>query len=54
MWARDKRSCVALPVLRLRVRHSAALGHRVALAGSVVVIAAGAYWFVQRVFFPVI
>jgi len=35
-------------------RHSAALGHRVALAGSVVVIAAGAYWFVQRVFFPVI
>ena len=35
-------------------RHNAALGHRVALAGSVVVIAAGAYWFVQRVFFPVI
>jgi hypothetical protein len=35
-------------------RHNAALGHRVALAGSVVVIAAGAYWFVQRVFFPAI
>lgn len=35
-------------------RRSAAWGQRVALAGSVVVIAAGAYWFVQRVFFPVI
>jgi hydrogenase/urease accessory protein HupE len=29
------------------------LGSRVAFAGSVVVIAAGTYWFVQRVFFPV-
>jgi hydrogenase/urease accessory protein HupE len=28
-------------------------GQRVAYAGSLVVIAAGAYWFVQRVFFPV-
>ena len=28
-------------------------GYRVARAGSVVVIAAGTYWFVQRVFFPV-
>jgi hydrogenase/urease accessory protein HupE len=35
-------------------RRSAWLGHRVALAGSVVVIAAGAYWFVQRVFFPAV
>jgi len=26
-------------------------GRRLALAGSVVVIAAGAFWFVQRVFF---
>jgi hypothetical protein len=25
---------------------------RVELAGSVVVIAAGTYWFVERVFFP--
>jgi hydrogenase/urease accessory protein HupE len=32
-------------------RRSAALGARVAFAGSVVVIAAGTYWFVQRVFF---
>jgi len=28
-------------------------GARVAFAGSIVVIAAGTYWFVQRVFFPV-
>jgi hydrogenase/urease accessory protein HupE len=34
-------------------RRSAFVGARVAMAGSVVVIAAGAYWFVQRVFFPV-
>ncbi|HET9360462.1 MAG TPA: HupE/UreJ family protein [Vicinamibacterales bacterium] len=33
-------------------RKSLVLGSRVAVAGSVVVIAAGAYWFVQRVFFP--
>jgi len=33
-------------------RRSAFAGARVAMAGSVVVIAAGAYWFVQRVFFP--
>jgi hypothetical protein len=32
-------------------RHSAVLGSRVAWAGSIVVIAAGAYWFVERVFF---
>jgi hypothetical protein len=29
-----------------------ALGQRVALAGSVAVIVAGAFWFVERVFFP--
>jgi hydrogenase/urease accessory protein HupE len=29
-------------------------GSRVAFAGSIVVIAAGTYWFVQRVFFPVV
>jgi hypothetical protein len=33
-------------------RRSLLLGNRVAFAGSVVVIAAGTYWFVQRVFFP--
>jgi hydrogenase/urease accessory protein HupE len=33
-------------------RRSAAMARHIALAGSVAVIAAGAYWFVQRVFFP--
>ncbi len=33
-------------------RRSTAVAYRVAYAGSVVVIAAGTYWFVQRVFFP--
>jgi len=33
-------------------RRSATMAYRVAYAGSVVVIAAGTYWFVQRVFFP--
>jgi hydrogenase/urease accessory protein HupE len=33
-------------------RRSDAVGARVAFAGSIVVIAAGSYWFVQRVFFP--
>ena len=33
-------------------RRSLVLGYRVAFAGSVVVIAAGTYWFIQRVFFP--
>jgi hypothetical protein len=32
-------------------RRSDIAGYRVAVAGSVVVIAAGAYWFVERVFF---
>lgn len=31
--------------------HSEALGRRLAFAGSLVVIAAGAFWFIQRVFF---
>ena len=31
--------------------HSELLGRRLAFAGSIVVIAAGAFWFVQRVFF---
>jgi hydrogenase/urease accessory protein HupE len=34
-------------------RRSDAIGYRVAYAGSVVVIAAGSYWFVERVLFPV-
>jgi hypothetical protein len=33
-------------------RRSATLGYRVAFAGSLCVIAAGTYWFVERVFFP--
>ncbi len=33
-------------------RYSHVVAYRVALAGSVVVIAAGTYWFVERVFFP--
>ena len=32
-------------------RRSEVLGRRVAVAGSVVVVAAGAFWFIQRVFF---
>jgi hydrogenase/urease accessory protein HupE len=39
-------------LLELIRRRNSALGYRVAYAGSVVVIAAGTYWFVQRVFFP--
>jgi hydrogenase/urease accessory protein HupE len=35
----------------LRARSQQA-GRQLAFAGSIVVIAAGAYWFVQRVFFP--
>jgi hypothetical protein len=38
-----------LAVIRKR---SDVMGARLAVAGSVVVIAAGTYWFVQRVFFP--
>lgn len=43
---------VVASVLMAIRRQSDALGARVAFAGSVVVIAAGSYWFVQRVFFP--
>ena len=39
----------ALAIVR---RWNATIGARVAFAGSLVVIAAGTYWFVQRVFFP--
>jgi hypothetical protein len=39
----------ALALVRKR---SETIGMRVAFAGSLIVIAAGTYWFVQRVFFP--
>jgi hypothetical protein len=42
---------VVATALALIRKRSDVLGYRVALAGSVVVIAAGAYWFVERVFF---
>jgi len=42
-------AAVALEALR---RHSALAAARVAMVGSVVVVLAGAWWFVQRVFFP--
>jgi hydrogenase/urease accessory protein HupE len=35
-------------------RYDAVMGQRLAFAGSLVVIAAGTYWFVERVFFPTI
>jgi hypothetical protein len=38
--------------LALVRRHSQAAARRVAFAGSIAVIAAGTYWFVERVFFP--
>ena len=43
---------VVATLLELIRRRNASLGHKVAYAGSVVVIAAGSYWFVERVFFP--
>jgi hypothetical protein len=39
----------ALEALRTR---SEIVGRKVAFAGSLVVIAAGTFWFIQRVFFP--
>jgi len=39
----------ALAALRSR---SELIGRRIAFAGSIAVIAAGAFWFIQRVFFP--
>jgi hydrogenase/urease accessory protein HupE len=42
---------VATAFAALRSRSEAA-GRRLAFAGSIVVIAAGTYWFIQRVFFP--
>ena len=45
---------VVASVLAAIRRRSSVAGARVAMAGSIVVIAAGTYWFVQRVFFPVV
>ena len=42
---------MALALGTLRARNEAA-GRRLAFAGSIVVIAAGTIWFIQRVFFP--
>jgi hydrogenase/urease accessory protein HupE len=42
---------VAFALAALRSRSEMA-GRQVAFAGSIVVIAAGAFWFIQRVFFP--
>ncbi|MEQ1728450.1 MAG: HupE/UreJ family protein, partial [Vicinamibacterales bacterium] len=42
---------VASALAAVRAR-SEATGRQLAVAGSVVVIAAGAFWFIQRVFFP--
>ena len=42
---------VASALMALRARSDVA-GRRLAVAGSVVVMAAGTFWFVQRVFFP--
>jgi hydrogenase/urease accessory protein HupE len=42
---------VASALAAVRARNETA-GRRLAFAGSIVVIAAGAYWFVERVFFP--
>jgi len=42
---------VAAALAALRARNEAA-GQRFAFAGSIVVMAAGAFWFIQRVFFP--
>jgi hydrogenase/urease accessory protein HupE len=44
-------SIVATALAALRSRSEAA-GRQLAFAGSVVVMAAGAFWFIQRVFFP--
>ena len=42
---------VATALAAVRSRNETA-GRQVAFAGSIVVIAAGAFWFIQRVFFP--
>jgi hydrogenase/urease accessory protein HupE len=44
-------AAVAYALVAVRLR-SECVGRRVAFAGSVFVIVAGAFWFIQRVFFP--
>jgi hydrogenase/urease accessory protein HupE len=44
-------AAVATAFAALRARSEAA-GRQLAFAGSIVVMAAGAFWFIQRVFFP--
>jgi hypothetical protein len=44
-------AAVASALSALRSRHEAA-GRHLVFAGSIVVIAAGTFWFIQRVFFP--
>jgi hydrogenase/urease accessory protein HupE len=44
---------VAVPLLWLARSRDPAMERRVVWAGSLIVIVAGAWWFVQRVFFPV-
>ena len=44
-------AAVASVLGALRSR-SEAFGRRLAFAGSIVVMAAGTFWFIQRVFFP--
>ena len=43
---------IVASLLEVIRRRSRVLGMRVAFAGSLVVIAAGTYWFIERVFFP--
>ncbi len=43
---------IVASVLAAIRRRSQTIGYRVAFAGSIVVVVAGTYWFVQRVFFP--
>ena len=47
--AQQKGVATAFAALRSR---SEAAGRRLAFAGSIVVMAAGTFWFIQRVFFP--
>ena len=48
--------CTALTLMCVaafcRWQRSDVAASRVAIAGSLVVIAAGVYWFIERVFFP--
>jgi len=43
---------IVVSVLSALRSRSEAIGRRLVFAGSIVVIAVGAFWFIQRVFFP--